>query len=273
MTSRSMALLCLGVLAALGANGVRAQSAYRSPTNDRLRFTLGFMQQSNTTQFRIDSTTGQPGTPVAAEDDLGLEKSGISGKFQAMFRAGERNRLRIDYLRIERSGFRVIDQPIAFRDVNLLAADPVQSDLTLSTVGVSYGYSFWKSDDLEIAGTFGVNALDITTRVRVQQDPRRIDERDSRAGPFPQIGVDLTWVLSHRFYIDARAQYLRANIDHFDGSIGTYEISALYRWRPNMSFGLGATIFRADLASDKTNESGYFKINTQGPELFVRIAF
>jgi hypothetical protein len=273
MKFATIALTVLGVAALATQGTATAQSTYRSPTTDRVRFSFGLMQESTRTDFRIDSTAGQPGTLVNAEDDLGLDKSRIGPKFQALLRFGERNRLRFDYFRLERNGFKVIDQPVAFRDVNLIITDPVHTDLNLKMLSVTYGYSFWRSDKLEIAGTFGVNLMDIDARVRVQQDPRRIDERETKAGPFPQVGIDLTWAISHRFYIDTRAQYLKVNINEFDGSIGFYEFAALYRWRPNMSFGLGVSLFKADVNSVKLNESGFFKFNTNAPEAFVRVAF
>jgi hypothetical protein len=68
-------------------------------------------------------------------------------------------------------------------------------------------------------------------------------------------------------------QYLKANIDHLNGSLGFYELDMLYRLRPNISFALGYNLARAHLLSTQTNKSGLFDFNTKGPEFFVRIAF
>jgi hypothetical protein len=43
--------------------------------------------------------------------------------------------------------------------------------------------------------------------------------------------------------------------------------------RPNIAFAVGYNIVKADLASTKPKEAGFFNFNTQGPEIFVRIAF
>jgi hypothetical protein len=63
------------------------------------------------------------------------------------------------------------------------------------------------------------------------------------------------------------------NVDHLSGTLSFYEAAALYRLRPNISFALGYTSARADLASRQTKNSGYFDFDTKGPELFVRVAF
>jgi len=100
-----------------------------------------------------------------------------------------------------------------------------------------------------------------------------VDQLEDQAGPFPSIGLDSTYVLSKRFYLDARAQYFRAAVDHLTGSQGFYELAALYRLRPNVSFALGYTAATADLESRQTNNSGYLNFDSKGPEFFVRVAF
>jgi hypothetical protein len=87
------------------------------------------------------------------------------------------------------------------------------------------------------------------------------------------MGLDSTYVISKRFYLDARAQYFKVAIDHLDGSLGFYEFDALYRLRPNVSFALGYTATKAILDSRKPGNSGYFAFDSKGPELFVRVAF
>jgi len=52
-----------------------------------------------------------------------------------------------------------------------------------------------------------------------------------------------------------------------------YEFAALYRYRPNISFALGYTSAKADIDSRQTKTSGYFDLNSKGPEAFFRVAF
>jgi hypothetical protein len=87
------------------------------------------------------------------------------------------------------------------------------------------------------------------------------------------VGLDATYVLSKRFYFDGRAQYIKVRIDHLDGSLGIYEIDALYRLRPNISFALGYSSLRANLTSRQSKQAEFFNFNSNGPEAFVRVAF
>jgi hypothetical protein len=190
-------------------------------------------------------------------------------------RVAERQRLFFDYFTLDRTGQTTIggSQPIIFRDVVLPTGAPLQSSLSLRTLGIAYGYSFWHSDKLELAATLSVNDTDISARARVSTETLHVDQREDVAGPFPMVGLDATYVLSQRFYLDGRAQYLKVSIDHLDGSLGFYELNALYRLRPNVSFALGYVAVKASLASTKPSQSGYFDFDSKGPQFFVRVAF
>ncbi len=269
MTKNGMAVLILALI----ANLAHADD-YLSPTEERVRLSMGVVHLSSSTGLRLDSSQGVQGTPINAEDDLGLDSSDFEPKFQAMVRVGERHRLRFDYFSLDRTGHSTLTgNPIVFRDVILLPGDPVDSTFNLRTLGISYEYSFIHRQKFELAATIGVNDTDISTRVRVSTETRHVDQLEDQAGPFPSIGLDSTYVLSKRFYLDARAQYFKAAVDHLTGSQTFFELSALYRYRPNVSFALGYTAAKAYLESRQTNNSGYFDFDSKGPEFFVRIAF
>jgi hypothetical protein len=260
------------LLATLLAGAVHAED-YLSPTEERVRLSLGFDYLNSNTNVQIDSSAGVVGTPVNAEKDFGMAKSDVEAKFQIMLRVGERNRVRFDYFSLDRTGSATINEDILFRNVELLPGDPVNSNLSIDVLSITYGYSFIHREKFELAATLGINVTDISARARVNTIARHVDQTEDQAGPFPTVGLDATYVISKRFYVDGRAQYFKANIDDLDGSLGFFELDALYRLRPNVSFALGYELVRAHLLSAKASEAGLFNFNTQGPGLFVRVAF
>jgi hypothetical protein len=151
--------------------------------------------------------------------------------------------------------------------------DPVQSQLSLRMLGITYGYSFWHGEKFELAATLAINSIDISANAKVQTVAVHINQSENQAGPFPTPGLAATWVASKRFYFDARAQYLNVHVHELDGSLGFLEFDALYRFRPNVSFALGYTDVRAHLASTQTTSAGLFNFDSKGPEVFVRVAF
>jgi hypothetical protein len=268
MIKNGMAVLTLALIATLAH-----ADDYMSPVDERVRLSLGFMHVTSTTDIRLDSSAGLPGTQINAEHVLGLDGSDFEPKFQAMVRVDERHRLRFDYFTLDRTGSATLGAPIVFKDVVLQTGDPVQTNLSLRTLGINYEYSFIHREKFELAATIGVNDTDISAQARVSTQTRHVDQKEDQAGPFPTLGLDSTYVLSKRFYLDARAQYFKVAVNHLEGSLGFYEFAGLYRLRPNISFAAGYTMAKATLNSRQTSTSGHFDFNSKGPEFFVRIAF
>jgi hypothetical protein len=157
--------------------------------------------------------------------------------------------------------------------VVLQPGDPLQSTLDLRLLTLTYGYSFWHSEQLELAATLGVSAVQIDATAKVQTDAVHLDQTEDEAGPFATPGISATWAPSKRFYFDGRVRYFKVHVQNLDGSLGLAELDALYRLHPNVSIGVGYTQVKAHLASTKTDNSGLFDFNTKGPEFFVRVAF
>ena len=61
---------------------------YLSPTEERVRLSLGVVHLSNDTNLQLDSSTGVPGTAVNAEDAFGLDKSDRRARLVTRLRLG-----------------------------------------------------------------------------------------------------------------------------------------------------------------------------------------
>ena len=274
MTRHYMAVLTLLLAAPLA----RADGDYFSPTDERFRLSLGAMHVSSNTNIRVDSSAGVSGTNINGEDNFGLDHSDFEPKFQVVLRVATRHRLSFDYFTLDRTGNTTLANDTRFGNVVLPAStpesqNPLQTKLSLRTFGITYEYSVWHSEKLEIAATLGVHETDISSEARVETPDLHIIERDDQAGPIPTVGLDATWVISKRFYLDGRGQYLNLHVNHLDGSLGLYTLDALYRYRPNVAFGVGYTEVRAHISSTQGAHAGNFDFNTKGPEMFFRVGF
>jgi hypothetical protein len=267
------AVFAVALLAVL-AGSARADGGYLSPTEDRVRISLGLTQTTATTSFQLDPSNGNPGTVIDGENTLGLDRKQVDPEFEVEVRAGERNRLRISYASLDRDDTRTLTAgPLVYGNSTLQVGDPVHTDLSIRAFGLTYGYSFVRNDRLELAATLGVTDADIDSRVQVETASRHIDISHSYAGPLPVPGFEATWVLSQRFYLDAHAQYLKAAIHQLSGTTSQYELHALYRLRPNISFALGFSSLTSDVTSRKSGSGGFADFSAHGPQLFARVAF
>ena len=93
------------------------------------------------------------------------------------------------------------------------------------------------------------------------------------SAPAPLGGLDGTFRISSRFYLEARGQYVKGTIDHIQASLKTFNGSLMYRWTPNFTLGLGYLGYSADVTSLQRGSGGHYALTSKGPQLFARVGF
>src|SRR5262249_50107082 len=100
-----------------------------SPITDRFALRVSYFAPSIDTFLRLDRSTGQVGTDLHVENDLGLEDKSNLARMEMTFRLREKNRLRVDYLKLTRYGDKVLNQTIRFGDQTFLVSERAQTSL------------------------------------------------------------------------------------------------------------------------------------------------
>jgi len=248
-----------------------------SPITDRFYVRGTFFNPAISTTFRIDAQSpgsgvpGAPGTPVSGERDLGLDSRIPQGRIEIMFRLRERNRLRVDYFETNRRANHVIARQIQFGDETFLSSDQVTSSAQWRQFGLTYTFSVLRNDRVELGLGLGVHFVEAEARGAV--DAKQLRQEVSGAGAFPTIPLDFTWRIWRGFSMVARAQYLHASVNNFEGSMGEYHGDFQYRWTPNFSVGAGYTVMKSFLQVDDVHFPGLFRQNVRGPEAFFKVSF
>ena len=246
-----------------------------SPIHDRFYILGAFYSPVVHTDVRIDPTTGVPpgtlGTPVNAERDLGLPAHLHQGRVEFMFRLRERHKLRVEYYEADRSATRTLDNTIVFGDQTFLVTEQVQTSINWRSFGLTYSYSLYRNDTFEVGTGLGVFALQAEARGAVPATGQQTDK--SAAEPVPTLPLDLTWAISRRFSVNARANYMKAAISGFNGSFSDLHGDLQYRWNPWFSLGLGFTSMRISLSGDSGSIPGLVSMSYRGPEAFVRFSY
>jgi hypothetical protein len=248
-----------------------------SPITDRFYVRGTFFNPAVSTTLRIDGASpgagllGTPGTPVSGEKDLGLDDRNPMGRIEIMFRLRERNRLRVDYFETNRRGDHAIARQILFGNETFAVNDQVTSSVQWRQFGLTYTYSVLRTDRLELGVGLGIHFVEAEARGSVEV--KQLRQEVSGAGAFPTIPLDFTWRISRRFAMVARAQYLRASVNNFEGSMGDYHGDFQYRWTPNFSVGAGYSVLKSFLQVDDAHFPGLFRQNVRGPEAFFKVSF
>ncbi len=246
-----------------------------SPIRDRFYILGAFYSPVVHTSVRIDPTTGVApgtlGTPVSAERDLGLPARLHQGRVEFMFRMRERHKLRAEYYESDRSAGHLLANTIQFGDQSFAAGQTVQTSINWRSFGLTYTYSFYRSERFEVGTGFGLYFMQAEALGAIPATGQQTDK--SAAEPVPSLPLDLTWCISSRFAATARANYLKAAVSGFNGSFTDLHGDLQYRWNPYFSLGLGFTSMRISLSGDSGSIPGVVSMSFKGPEAFIRFAY
>lgn len=261
-----------------------AHAADKQPTNDKLpdwapqpkphvvedkfRAEVMMLGASYDTTLRIDPTLATPGTPINAEDDLGLDDSDVLPLAEITLLPGERHMVRLSGFGMRRRAQKVITKTIVFDDQTYLPGERVNSTLNMTMIGLTYGYSVVKLPRFDFALTFGVQVIEVEANAVV---PSRV-VRDSETGvtPLPLAGIEGRYDFTDRWSAEMRLQYLSVEFDEIDGSVMDARAAITWRKNPYLVFGLGYRSFGVEVDSQDVDTPGRVDMEMAGPLLFMR---
>jgi hypothetical protein len=242
-----------------------------SPITDRFAVRGLFYMPDLDTNVRYDSSAGVAGTRVSGEDTLGFPDKLKQVSVDMMFRIGERHRIHADFYKMTRSGDEVIDQQIRFGDEVFLVNDRVLSSMDLRKLGLTYTYSVFRGEKLELGAGLALHLLQMEGALNA---PARFVREDlDVAGPFATLAADGTWRFTRRFSLNLAGSYLGGSVSNVKGGYRLLHGDLQFRARPNLAFGLGYTQSRFKITSNDVDFPGYFYLEYEGPEAFVRVSF
>lgn len=281
-----LSVTVLGAAMSLGlslSSGV-AHAADKKPTNDHLpdwapkpppivvedRFRVEVLALSAglDTDLRIDPTLITQGTPINAEDDLGLDDSDLLPLAEITLLPGERHLIRLSGFGIRRSAQKVIDRTIVFDEQTYLAGERVDSTLNLTMLGLTYGYSVVKTRRADVALTFGVQVIEVEANAVVRS--RVVREAETGVTPLPLAGLEGRFDFNERWSAEARVQYLSVEFDEIDGTVLDARAALTWRKNPHLVFGLGYRNFAVEVESRDIDTPGIVDLQMDGPLLFMR---
>jgi len=223
--------------------------------------------QSNPTVAGLVTT----GTPLNAENDLGMPADKALGAIEGMVRPRERHRVRVAFLQADRSGSVLLANPVVFGNQTFAPGQQLDSSLNWRMGSVAYTYSFYRSANLEIGAGIAAYVLDMQADLKVLATAQ--EQVETASGGMPAVPLDLTWCFARHFSLSVRGAYFKANFHSYNGSVSEVHTETQYRWTPNFSTGFGYTTTRMSLTRTSGSNPGYLNAELHGPQAFFRVSF
>lgn len=267
-TMFALLLLLLGA-AAQADDGLLADRGYLG---------LGAFGYTSDTELRIDGVTGEAGSVVNWERELGLGDKD-SFRIDAFWRPSPRHKLRFMYFENDRGGSKTLERALKIEG-ELYPFDAVaRAENETLVIGLGYEYAFLRRDTYELAVTAGLHLTELLIGVEITGSVNDVpvevgqESRSRLEAPLPMFGVRGLWRIGETVYLDAYVQYFQLEFGASEGSILDYR--AAVTWLPLGSFGLGIGYneFSTKLDVDRNAFNGRIEWDYRGPQVFVVASF
>lgn len=246
-----------------------------SPITDHFSIEGIFFPLSVDTTLRLDPSHPIPGgsptgTLVSGERDLGLANRLYQGRIELMLRLRKRNRVFVDFEDVTRSASPVLTRQIQFGNEVFDEGEQAVVSMGWRIFTITYAYSVYRSDWLEVGTGLALNLVQAQAQGDVAAQGERQDV--STANEFPTIPLDVTWLVSRRIALTARAQYFGATVGTFSGSILDLRADAQYRLTPNFALGVGYSLERISVELHTGSFPGLIATDVKGAQAFFRVS-
>jgi hypothetical protein len=287
MTSRFplSAAAVLGCSLSIAAAPAAAQSsAYaQGLLDDKFSISLGGFVVGSDVKGELNGRATGGQQEIDFGKDFGLDNDATRVRLDGLWRITPKHRLRFMYFDTQNDNTRTLDRTINWGDYTFNVGANVTAETRVRVAELAYEYAFAKQPSYEVAGTIGIHYLD--TQLRLSGSATFTDangnvstaqsttRENSVPAPLPVIGLRGGWVVAPQWYLDAYAQFFKAELQGYDGTITDVRVAGTWMFHRNFGVGLGYNYFGTDVDVDKSSFNGNLKLGYSGLQLFVTGTF
>jgi hypothetical protein len=279
-----LATLLWGLFGATLAAPALAQSSSGAEglLNDRWVFNLGaFVYQTSTEASLNGSSINNP--EVDFEESFGKADDSTRVRADLLWRITPEHRLRFMYFDNSTTRSKALAEDVHWGDYTFLAGSNLEFQQQFKIYELAYEWAFLRRPTYEVAASFGVHYVDINFRLTgnatVTDSSGNATVATSRSreselpAPLPVIGLRGGWVVAPNWYLDAQGQWLKANIDGYDGYWSDLRLGATWMFHRNFGVGLGYNWFATNVDATKDSYNGKLKLGYSGLQAYLTGTF
>ena len=285
-----IAVAFAAVLAVLGGPAKDAVAADEAIAfgKETFKISLGYYRPNFNSRVAVGLSGGTPPGDIDPEQDLGLDHNLGGARLDGYWRFADRHRIYFGYYQLNRSSSKTLDHDIGpidipgYGEVTINTGSNINTEAKWEIAILGYDYSFYKTEELEIAGLIGLNVAQLGTKLSgtfcTSLDPCPPGLTGSTAGstltvPMPVIGLNGDWAIDDRWRMRGHAGAFKITINNIDAKVVDAAVAGEYRvWR-NIWGGLGYTLLNASAAKNDGSSNASLDWRTGGPQLYVSMLF
>jgi hypothetical protein len=242
---------------------------------EKFRVSAGFFAAINNTNIRVSNVSGEVGTDVNFENDLGFKKHSATflGDFQ--WRSSSRSRFDLSYIYIGRTSDKTIQKDIMFGGDTYPVNTQIDAFFNTRIYRFSYGYAILSKPNFEAGLLIGAHIVGASVGLSAVGNSANLNLTDDFGftAPLPDFGVWGGYTFSDRWAITGEFDYFALTVDNINGKILGFNALVTYRAIGHLDVSAGYTGFNFDVGVTRPKWNGDFNWGYNGPTLTVSYSF
>jgi hypothetical protein len=238
---------------------------------------------------QIDSTLtlnspGGGGTDISAEDDLGLDETAPTAWVNFNWRFQPRHQIQVEWFELDRKGSTTAGRTLTFFKTTVGVGASLDSGLDLNLGRLTYGYSLFRDDDLDLSFLVGAHIATVKAtitaagNVSVNGVPlvggSVTESTSTKTLPLPHIGGALTYEFTPKLAGQLTVLAFALDISEYKGSLVEADAFMAYQLTKHFGIGGGLKYFDLYLEYDKSDGGNVqYDYEFFGPAIFGYVSF
>jgi len=234
--NNKMSAIVLGLAAIAGFSLAPSSANAQSADRERGAILLGTFITNRNTDARVDSNSGNPGTDVDLENELGLQSSTSVMRAGGYFWLSRRQRLDVSYFDLSRSASRKIDETINFDDKTFQINTVVSTENSLTITKLDYTFAFLTRDNWFLGVTGGLYVA--RTGLSLSEPTHGTFSSESLTAPLPVVGLRGEYGINDHWTLRGAFQWFGITVDNISGHLTDTYAGVDYGFGKRFAVGL-----------------------------------
>jgi len=217
-------------------------------------------------------------------EDVGLDKDLSSAWIHFNWRFKPRHQFQAEWFLLNRDGARTTDRPLEIGDTVIGVGASLESEFKLNVGRLTYGYSFFRDEKLDIAILVGAHfatakvSVAAAGNVSVNGAPvvggSRTESSSTKTFPLPHIGGTATYAFTPKFTGELSLLVFALDLGDYSGSLLETDAFLAYQLTKHFGIGGGLKYFNLNLkANTSRGGSAAYNYKFFGPAIFGYASF
>lgn len=248
------------VLFNCGFIAIPLQAQAKEDIEDKFKLSLGGYTLSRyESEISLTDRDIGAGASISPADTLGMETEQTVFRLDGHYRFNNQHAIDFSWYSIKSDGNKQIEEEIEWVDedgnpITIEVGSRVDTQLKYDIYKLSYLWSFYHSDKVELAAGAGLHTTRITLGIQAETTGSEINAKDvALTVPLPVLSFGLNYRVTDKFSWFLKSEAFSIEFEDWSGSYNDNTLAAEYRIMKNVGLGLGwgSNSFKVNRVTDE----------------------